>query len=180
MSGVVPHLRPHRDYDPRLRELVFQTGHVSIARDCDVPRSTYNEWKKGKFHVVSTVHGGGPGNGVGAGTPWAWCRGFASGPRATVGKSAAPRRARPFVSTRHPDVRTPWCRRCAFVAGVRRAMTVSRTASFVLTAPLPASTQTETDDAQAVMSGKMPSHRRTTRRRVTSTGQSTSPGQGQQ
>ena len=45
----------NRSYDPRLRELVFYTGDVSIARDCGVPRSTYNDWKNGKFQDVITL-----------------------------------------------------------------------------------------------------------------------------
>jgi hypothetical protein len=55
MSVVVPFLRPHRGYDPPLRDLVYLTGDVSIARDCGVPRSTYNDWKHGKFQDVITL-----------------------------------------------------------------------------------------------------------------------------
>jgi hypothetical protein len=55
MSVIVPLLRPHRGYDPRLRELVCLTGDVFIARDCGVPRSTYNDWKNGKFKVYASA-----------------------------------------------------------------------------------------------------------------------------
>ena len=48
-------VRSHQVYDHRLRDLVFHTGDVAIARDCGVPRSTCNDWKNGKFRgVVST------------------------------------------------------------------------------------------------------------------------------
>ena len=39
------------------------------------------------------------------------------GPESRSQESAAPRRAGPLASARHPDVRTPWCRMCSFVAG---------------------------------------------------------------
>jgi hypothetical protein len=55
MICLSPFLRPHRGYDPRLRELVFHTGDVSIARDCGVPRSTSKDWKIGKFQDVITL-----------------------------------------------------------------------------------------------------------------------------
>ena len=56
MSAVsLPNLRCHQVYDPRLRELVFHTGDVSIAQDCGVPRSTCNDWKNGKFGDVVTL-----------------------------------------------------------------------------------------------------------------------------
>lgn len=55
MSVLSPHLRSHKVYDPRLRDLVFRTGDVSIARDCGVPRSTCNDWKNGKFRDVITL-----------------------------------------------------------------------------------------------------------------------------
>ncbi len=55
MNGYIPMTRPRRVYDPRLRELVFHTGNVDLARDLGVPRSTANDWVNGKFRDVVTV-----------------------------------------------------------------------------------------------------------------------------
>ncbi len=55
MNGCFPMTRPRRVYDPRLRELVFHTGDVGIARDLGVPRSTANDWVNGKFADVVTL-----------------------------------------------------------------------------------------------------------------------------
>jgi transposase InsO family protein len=55
MSAVIHPVRPHKVYDPRLRDLVFHTGDVAIARDCGVPRSTRSDWKNGKFRDAVTL-----------------------------------------------------------------------------------------------------------------------------
>ncbi len=54
MNGCFPMTRPRRVYDPRLRELVFHTGDVGIARDLGVPNSTANDWINGRFADVVT------------------------------------------------------------------------------------------------------------------------------
>lgn len=55
MSFAISPVRSHKVYDPRLRDLVFRTGDVSIAQDCGVPRSTCSDWKTGKFRDVVTL-----------------------------------------------------------------------------------------------------------------------------
>ena len=55
MSIAIHAVRSHKLYDPRLRDLVFHTGDVSIARDCGVPRSTRSDWKSGRFREVVTL-----------------------------------------------------------------------------------------------------------------------------
>jgi transposase InsO family protein len=55
MSIAIPAVRPHKVYDPRLRDLVFHTGDVSIARDFGVPRSTRSDWRNGRFRDVVTL-----------------------------------------------------------------------------------------------------------------------------
>ncbi len=52
MNACFPTARSRRVYDPRLRELVFHTGDVSLARDVGVPRSTANDWVNGRFRDV--------------------------------------------------------------------------------------------------------------------------------
>ena len=49
MPFLCPPDRARNVYDPRLRDLVFHTGDVTIAHTCGVPRSTRNDWKNGKF-----------------------------------------------------------------------------------------------------------------------------------
>ncbi len=55
MSLLSTQVRSRKVYDPRLRDLVFRTGDVSVAQDCGVPRSTCNDWKNGKLGGVVTL-----------------------------------------------------------------------------------------------------------------------------
>lgn len=55
MSEAIAPVRSHQVYDPQLRDLVFRTGDVAVAREFGVPRSTSNDWKNGKFRDAVTL-----------------------------------------------------------------------------------------------------------------------------
>ena len=44
--------RPRRNYDPRLKRMVYQTQRPSLATAFDVPRSTVHDWLKGNVGLA--------------------------------------------------------------------------------------------------------------------------------